>query len=484
MAKLLAIDNAAENLSLYKKILQQHIPNLVMLTEISPAQGIETAINEQPDTIILDLAMPELDGFEVCRILKANPRTSHIPIIICTAIGNNSYNLIKGLNLGADAFISNPFIECELATQVKVMLRIKHAEDNLKEEIEKYKVIAKTLPDALFAIDNKGLITFASNCAAEIFEFKNSSEFIGKNILDLVDSKQQSKAKKLLNKILTGNTIRDFELKFKKGNSKLFLGELSASLIYNINNEINELVMIIKNINDREANDIEKLNYQKKLKLLNLKLIHVEEQERRKIAIDIHDIFGQPLSLAHINLTSLINKNLAPGIQKTIDQTSLLLRDIINASRTLTYDLSPPILFELGLLPAIKWKLEQIKSNYKIDFKYIVYPSEYQISDEYNILIYRIISELLLNIIKHAKANSIHIKIKTNQNKSYFQIIDNGVGFSYENNSNQSTNNGTGLFSIKERLESIKGRIDIISKENFGTKIQLIIPNKNHKYVN
>ena len=481
MAKILAIDDVDDNLILYKIMLQLHIPNLEVLTEVSPAKGIETAIIEQPDTIILDLVMPNLDGFEVCSILKANPKTSHIPIIICTAIGDDSDNLIKGLNLGADAFISKPFKDSELATQVKVMLRIKHAEDNLKKEIEKYKVIAKTLPDALFAIDNNGFITFASTCAAEIFEFENSSDFIGKKILDLVDSKQLLKAKKLLNKISFGNTIRDYELKFKKGNSKLFHGGLSASLIYNINNEIHELVVIIKDINDRKANDIEKLNYQKKLKSLNLKLINVEEKERRKIAIDIHDIYGQSLSLAHINLTSLINKDLAPNVQKTIDETSLLLRDIINASRTLTYDLSPPILFELGLTDTIRWKLEQIKSKYNIDFEYIVNQSKYLISEKYNILIYRIISELLLNVIKHASANKIIIDIKTSQNKSYFQIIDNGVGFSNENNSNKSTNNGTGLFSIKERLDSIKGKIEIISKENFGTKIQLIIPNKNQK---
>lgn len=476
MVKILAIDNIQHNLNLFKIILKKHIPEAKTLTAQSAVEGIKLAELEQPDTIILDLRMPRIDGFEACKILKTNPKTSHIPIIICTAINNDTESIIKGLSLGADAFISKPIAARELLSQVKVMLRIKKAEDNLKKEILKYKVIADTIPDALVTVDINGKITFASYSTVEIFGYNNTSELIGKIVFNLIDYKYLSKAQKVSEIILHGKTIKDIEFEFKKNNGNTFHGELSSSLIKNKNNDHNEILIIIKDISDRKTIEIEKLKYQKKLKSLNIKLMNIEEDERRKIAINLHEVLGQTLSIAHINLTSLINSNLPLKIQKIIDESSALIHNAINESRSLTYDLSPPILFELGLIAAIRWKLEQIKTKHNLNYEYFVNETE-PITNANDLLLYRIISELLHNIIKHAKASKIIFKIEGNQNRLFIQIIDDGIGFLYENNSSNAKNMGFGIFSIIERLESINGNIEYDSKYKSGTQINIIIPN-------
>lgn len=134
MSRILAIDDNLDNLITLQAMLKLLIEDCEIFTATSGRQGIEMAMEEQPDTILLDIHMPGIDGFETCRLLKQNSSTSHIPVIILTAISTDSKSRVKALELGADAFLSKPINETELAAQVKAMLRIKLAEDSLRDE--------------------------------------------------------------------------------------------------------------------------------------------------------------------------------------------------------------------------------------------------------------------------------------------------------------------------------------------------------------
>ena len=153
MSKILAIDDEESNLVLINATLKKYIPDCQIIMAYSGKEGIRIAKSDLPDTILLDIMMPELTGFEVCEILKSDPDTNHIPIILFSAYVKDSARIIKGLNLGADLFLEKPIDPGELAAQVRVMLRIKKAEDDLKKEMKKYRVMAETLPDALVTIN-------------------------------------------------------------------------------------------------------------------------------------------------------------------------------------------------------------------------------------------------------------------------------------------------------------------------------------------
>jgi signal transduction histidine kinase len=363
MKRILAIDDDENNLVLIKAILSKNIENSVVDTALSGPIGINLAGAMKPDAILLDILMPEMDGFEVCRILKNNDTTKDIPILLVSALGRNYENRIKGLNAGAEAFITKPFETPELISQVKVLLRIKDAEDMLRK--------------------------------------KNQ---------DLQESLEEIK------------------------------------------------------------------NEQEKLRRLNSELLMAEEKERRRLAEYLHDGIGQILSLANINLSSLLRKDLVPDVQGTIHKASKLLSDAIVQSRSLTYDLSPPALYELGLIAAIKWKLSQMEQNHKIDTDFQSNLPRVEISTDTSILVYRIICELLSNVAKHAEASRIKVQIGKDDQNYYFSVIDNGKGFDFQGKTTLMKNNGYGLYSIKERLDSIQGELEIESKLNHGTKTTISIP--------
>ncbi len=143
MPKILTIDDIEDNLTIQSVILSRYIPGSVVYTATSGKEGIKKAINERPDVILLDLMMPEMDGFEVCKQLKASEITKTIPVIMLTGMKVDAVDRVKGLDAGADSFLTKPVEAIELVAQVNVMLRIKTVEDLLRKEKDQLERIVK-----------------------------------------------------------------------------------------------------------------------------------------------------------------------------------------------------------------------------------------------------------------------------------------------------------------------------------------------------
>jgi len=134
MAKILAIDDNSDNLISLKAIINDAFPDSVLFTALNGPSGIELAISNDPDVILLDIIMPFMDGFEVCRLLKQDERVSHIPVIFLTSIQGDKENRIKALEVGAEAFLSKPIDETELMAQIMAMVKIKAANQQKRDE--------------------------------------------------------------------------------------------------------------------------------------------------------------------------------------------------------------------------------------------------------------------------------------------------------------------------------------------------------------
>ncbi|NOY50553.1 MAG: PAS domain S-box protein [Chlorobi bacterium] len=189
MTKILAIDDQRDNLLSIKALMQMHLPDCEIITALSAKEGIQLARESQPDTILLDIIMPGMDGYEACRVLKADNRTSNIPVIMLTAIKTDSTSRVKALETGADAFVAKPIDTVELTAQVKVMLRIKKAEDKLrgeKELLEKeissrtdelikseqnYKGLIDLLPQIIYEHNLEGRLTFTNNYCSKLLGY-------------------------------------------------------------------------------------------------------------------------------------------------------------------------------------------------------------------------------------------------------------------------------------------------------------------------
>ena len=134
MPKILAIDDKQDNLITLSAILKNLIPECHVITAQSGPEGIEKAKIHSPDTIISDIKMPGMDGYEVCKKLKEDNATRAIPVILISAIRTGPKDLVKGLDTGADAYLAKPIDEHILIAQVKTALRMKEAEDLLRRQ--------------------------------------------------------------------------------------------------------------------------------------------------------------------------------------------------------------------------------------------------------------------------------------------------------------------------------------------------------------
>lgn len=497
MRKILAIDDSEINLELLKQVFKIHYPEFKYLQASTGSDGIKIAKNEKPEIILLDILMPELSGYEVCERLKSDPSTQHIPVLMISALGQNTQERIKGLNVGADAFISKPFSQAELRAQVNVALRIRKVEDLLRSRNENLELfikgqtnkylqneqrflqISEHAGEFYWEVDAKGDFTYVSPVVEKTLQL-NSFEIIGKK--DYLEVFQLNKTHHNIEiKKIENQSFNDLEIKIKVRGSYIWLS-VNGFSIFNKNGDFAGKRGVCYDITKRKQAEIalkenvQKIqNYQKRLKSLNKEITLVQERERRRIAENLHDSLGQTLSLAFLKLSSIDTEDCSSDAKKTLYETSDLINIAISESRSLTYDLSPPILYELGLIPAIKWKLEQIEEKKDIKTYLIGEDQKINLDKDYNIFIYRIVCELFANTIKHAKANSIEVEIIANNKICQIIVSDNGVGFNNDLNTT-TTNSGFGLLSITERLDSIQGKIEIESEPNKGTKAIITIP--------
>lgn len=500
MVKVLSIDDNEINLALINAILSKQTNIQKVYTSLCGKDGIQIAIKEKPDIILLDILMPDLSGFEVCKILKKNQATKHIPIIMVSALGNNTHDRIKSLDLGAEAIIAKPFDRQELISQVNVMLRFKFAEDSLRKQNEiqrklleeqskdfelsdgRYVEISNYALEFFWEVNEDGMFTFISPVVEKILGYSKDIIIGSDYFHDFLLSNQKSKDNKISNAFLNRTNFREEEVKVISHNKKIVWLKITGYPVFDKYNNFSGYRGVSHDITQRKKTEedlkksLVKINtYQKKLKLLNSRLTQIEDEERRKIAEYLHDGIGQTLSLSQINLSSIQNNKLDPSVNEIIKNTIALIDDTIERTRTLTYDLSPPILNELGLIPAINWKLDKIKKEYDINTIINNESCNHNLKLETRTLIFRIISELLINIIKHAKATEIKVIIEKDNNFCKFTIIDNGIGFSFNPNKIEGRI-GFGLFSISERIESLGGKFVIKSKANSGTKVILSLP--------
>ncbi|MBW1759431.1 MAG: response regulator, partial [Deltaproteobacteria bacterium] len=214
IAKILAIDDKQDNLTAISALLKALIPECSIITAQSGVEGIEKAKTKLPDTILLDIKMPGMDGFEVCRRLKADESTKYIPVILLTAIKTDSADRIKGLEIGADAFIAKPIDEAELVAQVKVGLRIKIIENYLRKEKIILSEINAQLQQEIIDRKRAEKALYKARDELEIKVNERTSELIETNKklrVEISERKQAEKALRQSEEKLSGiiNSISD-----------------------------------------------------------------------------------------------------------------------------------------------------------------------------------------------------------------------------------------------------------------------------------
>ncbi|HPM28811.1 MAG TPA: sensor histidine kinase [Chryseolinea sp.] len=198
-----------------------------------------------------------------------------------------------------------------------------------------------------------------------------------------------------------------------------------------------------------------------------------QENERRRVAGDLHDSIGAMLSAIRLGLITLGRQMPNPG---AIDETKEMLDETIGSVRRISRDLMPSTLEKFGLSHAIKELCERFQSTSQLPIHYHVDNEPKPIDPKKELMIFRIVQELLNNAIKHAKSTHISITLRS---ADTFQIIveDDGVGFNLdEQNASNKIEKGLGLFNIENRTRLLDATIEFDKERKKGTRTILTVP--------
>ncbi|MHC4584473.1 MAG: GAF domain-containing sensor histidine kinase, partial [Planctomycetota bacterium] len=228
------------------------------------------------------------------------------------------------------------------------------------------------------------------------------------------------------------------------------------------------------------ASIIHAVRKDRKLSSLASQLSLTEERERRRIATELHDQIGQSLVFSKIKLDELHQSATSIELTKALDEICSNIGQIIQDTRSLTFDLSSPILNEIGLEAAVaEWLDVQIQAKHGIETEFVDDGQQKPIDDDIRALLFRNVRELLVNVIKHAKAHKVKVSIRRVNEHIRIDVEDDGKGFDSVKVASRATEETKfGLFSIRQRLEHLGGSFEIDSEPGRGSKFAMTVPVK------
>jgi signal transduction histidine kinase len=219
------------------------------------------------------------------------------------------------------------------------------------------------------------------------------------------------------------------------------------------------------------------IKYQSQLRALSSQLSLTEAKERKQIASELHDQIGHALVMIKMNLSKLADEQKDRSKENYILQTLELTEQVIQDIRSLTFELASPLLYELGLSPALEQLAEKMQDEHgiRISFRSDIGGSLPDI--EVSVLLFQTVRELLFNVVKHAKASNVHISVTKDRDTLLIYVRDDGVGFDISNQTPENERKfGIGLFSARERLNYLGGNIKMESRPGKGTCATLTVP--------
>lgn len=343
----------------------------------------------------------------------------------------------------------------------------------IKESEEKYKTILDNSLAGIYMFQDGGHFSYVNRRMLSILGYGGPEELIGRKFWEIVAPEDRELVKQRgLQREKSKIEPRQYPFRMlRKDGSVVWIDMRSSHASYmGTPAVVGNFIDISKEKKAREE-----------IRNLSHKLIEGIEEERRSLASDLHDEFGQALTLIQFDIESL--QRVLPATLKEANGISVKIMDQIQnlaeKVRNTTARLRPELLDYLGLVPTLKWYVDDFRKRFReiaIDFEAIGFKR--RLSPAVEIVIYRIFQEGLNNVTKHADATRVEVRLTASHPRVIFMMQDNGKGFEQQENGmpREGLSLGIGLLSMKERVASLKGSIRIKSVLNKGTAIRVEFP--------
>lgn len=319
--KILCIDDNTENLLVTKSMIQTEFPTALFLTALNGETGLEIALEEDPDVILLDVLMPKMNGYEVCKKLKANDKLVDIPVAFITNVEGTNEIRIRAMEAGAAAYLVKPIEMKLLGIQIKALLKVKVENvakrnekqrlallveertsellennkttlallEDLKKENEArksteaalraskdlYHSVVNASPDYIMVTDLEGSVLFLSPSISQMGGYENEEDIIGRNILDFVAPQDQQRVKNNMESILNGELFEVAEYQLLKSDGTVIETEINTDFTRDENGHPTGVVFVIKDIRNQKFVEKELHESENKYRFITEKITDV-----------------------------------------------------------------------------------------------------------------------------------------------------------------------------------------------------------------
>lgn len=500
-------------------------------------EAITTALSSAVDLILLDVMMPEMDGFEVCRRMRAHPALADIPIVLVMALDDHDARQ-KGFEAGADDFVSKPFDTTELRMRVRTIMRINRyqrlvterkqfteqlqkAHQAAEERAERFRLLIEMGRDLMGAQSLDELLQLALARSTAFIDYDSGSVLLlesAEGPLEVRSSFGYSAVPpgtrvESLERSVSGWVLREKKPLVLDGHGESFgiewrtytkpvpstvtlplidaeghaIGVLALSSTNKhrslSNDDLDALqllasqltVMIERSrLHDENMQLLQKLaERERRLKDLVEKLMASQEEERRRVAYELHDGLAQVAVSAHLHLQtfSSLYQPRNPRIKQELEQALDLAKQVVHEARLSIAGLRPTVLDDFGLASALRLEVEKLREEgWTITYEESL-PSD-RLSSAVETAFFRIAQEALTNIRKHAHTTRARVVLHQVENMLHLEVQDWGSGFDVSGiTEGDDYGEHIGLLGMEERITLLGGGFRISSQPGVGTLV-------------
>jgi len=456
------------------KHIFEHSPAMVYLTD---PDGVILDMNEAGIRMLGYDSRDEVVGLEAAHHIYADPgdRKLYLETIektgsvqdFETRFQHNDGTIIDVSITGTTSRNTNGELEGYEGFIIDVTDR-KRTERALQDSEEKYRTVVENSLSAIF-IHQGGLFQFVNQRFAEMLGYNSPKEIIRMPFWEIVHPEDRTMVKErgLMREKSEILPTRYIFRTVKKDGITVWVDMRATHATY-----MGKSAVVGNLIDITQSKKAEEEIYN-----LSRRLIEVSEEEKKRLAADLHDEFGQALTSLHFNLEvmqgSIPVELMEP--KKQCDGLIQIVERLADSVRKTTSYLRPDLLDHLGLVPTLEWYIHEFTDRWpEIQVEFQVLGLKKRLNPEMELVLYRIFQECLTNIYKHAKAKRIEIILTYSHPRVIFIIRDDGIG--YEQTRKGKSSRGIGIPSMKERVASLGGSVDISSTPGRGTTIRADLP--------
>jgi PAS domain S-box-containing protein len=356
----------------------------------------------------------------------------------------------------------SPEIRVALGDLLEVLEKLRAQYGLLRE------ILART-SDAVFAKDPDGRYLMINPTGAEMFG-KSVEEILGRDDTALFERESAERIMAIDRAVMSTGKPQTFEETFRiRGVPTTLLATTTAW--HAIRGELRGLIGTAQDVTGRRRAERGAVVQQDRLRSLASEIVIGEERLRQSLAAELHTGLGQDIALAKMKL-SVLRGSSSADLHDPLMRIEALVERADLSLRSITFQLSPPSLHDLGLVPALQWLAEDIGGRYGLDVRIEDEQTSVEADGRMRVILFRAVRELLVNTATHARARRARVRLDSEDGLLRITVEDEGAGF----DAAQGDLQGYGLFGIREQLRHVGGTMHIDSVPGRGTKVALTAP--------